>query len=262
MYLSAERLALANQTIQETFEQTSVAWQAIPHWDTGDPGQSTVRADDIDNPTAPALTLDLVTVPFNVTLAQAISPTPDAMLAQVMDKTVELTGLVDDKVLPYVRAKAKAPELSVGATPSPQDILNKLIRRPSDCRGRRVPGAVLPPHEYTRARCTHPLSGGYYFTDALATAANVNSIQRSTIDIVPANKDKIRMILLGRRQRIAHGRAADASPGEEPVDLAVSVLPSLEIIGETPANEIELIVRIRFATRIKDASGIVAIKGT
>ena len=43
MYLSAERLALANQTVQETFEQTSVAWQAIPHWDTGDPGQAKVR---------------------------------------------------------------------------------------------------------------------------------------------------------------------------------------------------------------------------
>src|SRR5262245_29328184 len=34
MYLSAERIAAANRAIQETFEQTSVAWQAIPHWDT------------------------------------------------------------------------------------------------------------------------------------------------------------------------------------------------------------------------------------
>ena len=47
MYLSAERLALANQTILETFEQTSVAWQAIPHWDTGDPSQTLVRSDDV-----------------------------------------------------------------------------------------------------------------------------------------------------------------------------------------------------------------------
>lgn len=37
MYLSAERLAVANRAVRETFEQTSVAWQAIPHWDTGDP---------------------------------------------------------------------------------------------------------------------------------------------------------------------------------------------------------------------------------
>jgi len=53
MYLSGERMARANQQVQETFEQTCVAWQAIPHWDTGDPGQSYVRADDINNPTGP-----------------------------------------------------------------------------------------------------------------------------------------------------------------------------------------------------------------
>ena len=48
-------------------------------------------------------------------------------------------------------------------------------------------------------------------------------------------------------------RAAEASPGEEPVDLAVSVLPSLEVVGETADGNIELSVRIRYATRIKDA---------
>ena len=61
------------------------------------------------------------------------------------------------------------------------------------------------------------------------------------------------MSLLGRRQRIAHGGAAEASPGEEPVDLAVSVPPSLEVVGEHRDNNIELAVRISFATRIKDA---------
>jgi hypothetical protein len=45
MYLSAERIAVANKAIQETFEQTSIAWQAIPHWDTGDPAQTKVRRD-------------------------------------------------------------------------------------------------------------------------------------------------------------------------------------------------------------------------
>ena len=50
-----------------------------------------------------------------------------------------------------------------------------------------------------------------------------------------------------------------ASPGEEPVDLAVSVLPSLEVVGETATGNIELAVRIRFATRIKDVRGVVAV---
>ena len=45
MYLNAERIAIANKAIHDTFEQTSVAWQAIPHWDTGDPAQTKVRSD-------------------------------------------------------------------------------------------------------------------------------------------------------------------------------------------------------------------------
>jgi hypothetical protein len=36
--LSAERIAIANRAIEQTFAQASVVWQAIPHWDTGDPG--------------------------------------------------------------------------------------------------------------------------------------------------------------------------------------------------------------------------------
>ena len=42
MYFSAEHLAAANQALRETFLQCSIAWQAIPHWDTGDPGQVNV----------------------------------------------------------------------------------------------------------------------------------------------------------------------------------------------------------------------------
>ncbi len=39
MYLSAEQTAIANKAVTDTFEQSSIAWQAIPHWNTGDPGQ-------------------------------------------------------------------------------------------------------------------------------------------------------------------------------------------------------------------------------
>ena len=65
------------------------------------------------------------------------------------------------------------------------------------------------------------------------------------------------MIMLGRRQEIAQGGAPTASPGEEPVDIAVSVPPSLEVVGETANGQIELAVRMRFATRVKDARGVV-----
>ncbi|HEV7836421.1 MAG TPA: hypothetical protein VGO75_00020, partial [Gemmatimonadaceae bacterium] len=100
MYLSAERLALANQTVLETFEQCSVAWQAIPNWNTGDPAQTTVQSDSVSGylvppPPAPAppgtpdpgplggapLNIASFGVSFDVTLAQAIASKPDALLA-------------------------------------------------------------------------------------------------------------------------------------------------------------------------------------
>ena len=65
------------------------------------------------------------------------------------------------------------------------------------------------------------------------------------------------MIMLGRRQEIAHGAGGSASAGEEPVDIAVCVPPSLEVIGENAAGQIEMAVRIRFATRVKDERGVV-----
>ena len=53
MYLSAERMALASQAVQETFEQTSIAWQAIPHWDTGDPSQDSGAQRQLDRAKLP-----------------------------------------------------------------------------------------------------------------------------------------------------------------------------------------------------------------
>jgi hypothetical protein len=259
MYLSGERMARANQQVQETFEQTCVAWQAIPHWDTGDPGQSYVRADDINNPTAPALPLTLVPVPFKVTLAKAISPTPDALLSQVTAKTVELARLVDDAVLPHLRANAKGADLTIAATLKAQEILDQLIpaRARVEDAGYRAPSCLLT--NTPGLVKLSQLDGGYSVLDPLLTTANVNSLHRAkTIDGTATGK--VRILLLGRRQRIAHGGAAEASPGEEPVDLAVSVFPSLEVVGETSTNEIELSVRIRYATRITDAGGIVVIK--
>ena len=41
------------------------------------------------------------------------------------------------------------------------------------------------------------------------------------------------------------------------MDIAVSVPPSLEVIGENAAGQIELAVRVRFATRVKDERGVV-----
>lgn len=56
------------------------------------------------------------------------------------------------------------------------------------------------------------------------------------------------------------GGAAEASPGEEAVDLAVSVPPGLEVVGDTTNNTIKLDVRLSYALRIKDEGGLVVFR--
>jgi hypothetical protein len=261
MYLSAERMAIANRAVQETFEQTSIAWQAIPHWEIGDPGATRVRN---DKPSAPSfIPLVLLDRAFQLTVVQADAPTPDLLLAEVMSETALLARAVDEAILPALRAAAPAPDLTIAATLLPQQILDQLIpaRARVEDAGYRAPSCVLT--NTPGLIKLSQLDGGYSVLDSLLAAANVNSLHRATmIDANAAANKKVRIVFLGRRQRIAHGYAAEASPGEEPVDLAVSVLPSLEVIGPAANNRIDVAVRIRFATRIKDASGIVVLKET
>jgi hypothetical protein len=316
MYLSAERLAVANQAVQETFQQTSIAWQAIPHWDTGDPGQVRVRkdlmynppnstvaaqqedADDIECPLlGESVELTTETVRFYVTVAQACAPTPDALLAAAMSWTAKLAGNVDYIVFPELYAAVEADERVSPSQTDPQSLLDALIdaRALVEKAGYRAPSCLVTDTEGLKKLSY--LEGAEPVAPYLLSAANINSLHRaekikkseettpspSTAQSgkttegaettqsaektqsggqtqAPADNNSFQMILLGRRQRIAHGGAAEASPGEEPVDLAVSVPPSLEVVGETATGYIELAVRIRFATRTKDVRGISVIE--
>jgi len=102
---------------------------------------------------------------------------------------------------------------------------------------------------------------GQFVADELLNAANVNSLYRATQLDEPNNTNTPNgyLLMVGRRQQIAHRGAAEASPGEEPIDLAVSLPPSLEIVGDDVSGRIELGVRIRFALRIKDQGGFVVL---
>src|SRR5215212_6972111 len=104
MSLSAERIAVADRAILQAFERSSVAWQAIPHWDVGDRGRGRIRRDKISGlpkkspTTLPPTPLDMKsihvegrTVLFAVTLAQATAGTPDALLSAVLPRAVELS---------------------------------------------------------------------------------------------------------------------------------------------------------------------------
>jgi hypothetical protein len=256
MYLSAERLALANQAVRETFERSSVAWQAIPHWDTGDPGQMWVRSDSLSS--APALQIIPVAFPFEVTLAEAMAPTPDALLTKVMAAATFLAYIVDEGVIHTVRAQTTN-TVDYDVTDSDTTLATLITARATvEKFGFRAPSCI-----FVNTKSLIELSklvGGYAGTDILLGPAMINSLHRveSLEAPVPATH-KTRVILLGRRDRIAHGAAIDASPGEEPVDLAITVMPSVVVVGDTPTNNITLNVRIAGAVRVKDPNGVVAV---
>jgi hypothetical protein len=254
MYVSAERLAIADREVMETFEQTSIAWQAIPHWDTGHPGQNQVNNDVVDKPAF--LTLALDNEPFEATLAQLGSATPDALLAEVMAKSAALAASVDATVLNALAAITPPEKPTTISTP---DLMNSLIdaRARVENAGYRAPSCLITNTEGLKALNAFT-PGSYPVLDYILAAANVNSLHRaSQLD----NAKKVVMILIGRRQRIAHGAAADASPGEEPVDLAASDLPGLEVVGENASGSIGMSVQLRFVTRIKDTAGVVVLQG-
>ncbi len=268
VYFSAEHLALANQAVRETFGQCSIAWQAIPHWDTGDPGQINV-ANGLLGGSAGFLTLaapPAVPPPpptIQLTVAEAIAPTPDALLTGAMAATESLANNFDTDVL---NACLKAPKPSnqvpipASAATVPQDLQTALIKSRVivENSGYRAPSCLVTNTQ--GLLYLNQLANTYYnILQQTLAAANINSLYRFEIDVANTTT-KARMLLIGRRRRIAQGAAPEASPGEEPVDLACSVLPSLEVDGETTGGGIQLSPRIRYATRITDVAGLVALK--
>jgi hypothetical protein len=283
VYLTAQQLAIANQAVVETFENTCIAWQVIPHWNTGDPGQSRVRDDVVDKPGF--LNLDLESVEFQLTLVQTSAPSSDSLIAEVNSAATELARLVDANTLATLGLAAfgnhTIPFLvrTDFLAPSQQALLDNLIdaRAYVEDSGYRAPSCLVTNTQ--GLKYLNALNTGYPITEALLESAHVNSLHRTslydaTVDAVnldgtsavkngnPVPDPATVMVMLGRRQLIAHGAAPDASPGEEPVDLAVSVLPSLEVVGETTNSEIELSVRVRFALRVKDPKSLVLLWGT
>lgn len=261
MYFSAERLALVNQTVKETFEQCCVAWQTIPHWDTGDPSLTRVPNDSV---TAPGFQdLNLQNADFTVTLAQAVAPTPDEVLENVIANTVQLAATVDADVFPSLLPFV-TPATTVHIPPGPTaaQLLTGLIAARVDVEngGYRAPSCLVTDTSGVTTLSTALLGvvvGLPPDPDLLLAPANITSLER--VNTLAAAAD-VRGWLLGRRQRIAPGGAADASSGEEAVDLAVSVPPSLEVVGDTPANLVQLRARIRYATRVKDPTGLVVFR--
>lgn len=258
MYLTAQHLALANQAVLETFENCSVAWQAIPHWDTGDPAQTQVPADDV-KAAASVLSIDSASEPFDVTLALLDAPSPDALLNVVVKKTVALAKKVDEAVIPYLRVTATVQQQL--DTTDEHTIQNSLIdaRVKVENAGYRAPSCLIT--DTAGLKVLSLLVNGNPMLETFLTAGHANSLHRiEKIDKQPPDNPVTKGLLIGRGRLIPHAGAADASPGEEPADIAVSVPPSVEVVGENGANLIAMAIRIRYALRVKDSDGIVAFK--
>lgn len=264
MYLSAERLAHANQAVKEAFGQCSIAWQAIPHWDTRDPGQINV-ANGLLGTNANFLPLAPPPSPpapptIQLTVAEAMAPTPDALLTAAMAATKALANNFDTDVLNACFGAATASNTIALTKTDAQTLQDGLIdaRVFVENAGYRAPSCLVT-NKAGLQKLNQLVSGYYNILQQTLAAANINSLYRFDIDGGSAQTD-VRMVLIGRRRRIAQGAAPEASPGEEPVDLAFSVLPSAEVDGETGTGAIQLSPRIRYATRITDATGLVALK--
>jgi hypothetical protein len=262
MYLSAEQMAIANQTIQETFEQCSVAWQAIPRWDTGNPGQAIVNSDSL----APSPPLPIVHAywQFDVTVAEALAPTADQLLTKLIANTVLFCQSMDDAIIQAIRTATPVTQPYDGTTAD--KILAMLInaRATVEKSGYRAPSCIFVGTQELIDLSKLVIAFGVPGTDLLLAPANINALHRvETLEIQPpkGSPNQTRLIFLGRRQRIAQGKAGDATPGEEPVDLAISVPPSLEVVGASTTGTITLAVRISGALRIKDPKGLVALIG-
>lgn len=262
MYLSAERLAIANQAVHETFEQTGIVWQAIPRWDTRDPAQTRVPNGDPDD--VGFVQIVSASTDFVATLAEVTAPTPDDLVARVIKNAVQLATSasngngVDQKVLPVLYTGGQA--LPALATNYPQALLNGLIdaRAVVEDAGYRAPSCLIT--NTAGLKALSQLESGCPVIESLLSAANINSVYRS--DLLDSDTMKVRLLLIGRRQRIPHGGACQASPGEEPVDLAVSVPPDLDIIGADTDGKVAMTVRVNYGVRIKDKDGLVALGGS
>ncbi|BBY77686.1 hypothetical protein MPRF_45850 [Mycolicibacterium parafortuitum] len=256
MYLTAQQLAVANQAIKETFETSCISWQVLPQWDTGDPAKTAVPADDVTTAIPSTVAVVGDSEPLTVTLATVTSGSPDFLLARIIDKAVDLAAKVDKAVIPKLRTTAAN---SVAWDNSTVDkLLLSLIdaRTAVETAGYRAPSCLVTNTDGLKE--VSVLVSGYSVQQTLLDTANIGSLQRAE-QVAPTTTPNARAVLVGRRQRIPHGGASDESPGEEPVDLAVSVPPSLEVLGEDGANTIKLAVRVRYALRIKDKYGLVKL---
>ena len=124
-----------------------------------------------------------------MTVAQAVAPAPDALLAAVIARTVQLAAKVDSKVIDVLRAGAKDPVkvlAATGATAPIQMLLNALIdaRAQLEKFGYRAPSCLLTDTEGLKA--LNYLQSGLSDFQALLDAANINSVYR--VDQLPSDE--------------------------------------------------------------------------
>jgi hypothetical protein len=213
--------------------------------------------------------------PFTLTYAQAMDARADALLNNAIAHVTILARKFDQAVVTAL----ETPAFDAGPPQNPNDFAWYLeLANPAatnDIRLALMTGRRLLEDSGYRASASLLASAAHFddlyrlsasdelLAGPLLTAGNISSVDR--VPALDASQDTLRsgsgginrMLMIGRMQEIPPGGAGDATAGEEPVDLAVAVPPSLEVIGDDTASNVQLAVRIAFATRVKDARGVV-----
>lgn len=292
--LSDAHIDAANRAILKVFETTSLAWRTIPHWLTGDPGRSAIRSDSwfsYQDPPGPGIGEPLAEGPYggpavaitdlsrrlNVTHAAATAATPDQVASAASAAAVALVREFDDAVAIGLATPVVANGAAQGIAPGVFQDEDGEPKVPStdllDARDQVETAGYLGSRSVWAGgdffAAFHQTIGTRLILGACAEVLQAGSLYRWSPNVDPAvisierdNKPvayqiATTMVVIGRRQEIAPGRAFEAPAGQEPIDLAVAVAPSLELVGDNPAGDIELAVRIRYALRFKDHRAVV-----
>ncbi len=249
----------ANAEIMRVFETTSVMWRTIPHWDTGDSMMSMVPGDAVnvadpkpDTPLDPLADSAMVPIArfsqrFVIDPAVAADGT-DGVLAAVGAVARLVAAEVDAALVDELR-KAGTSTRAAKATEFKDDefgLFSETVRSLQDA-GYRGPRAV-----YATTAWFDKMNGAITSSGKSLRDAAQHILDIASLDHTPASATGEKTtIILGRS-----GNADGSAAGHEPVDLAVSIMPSLEYLG-VDSGKLLLAVRLACALRVKDVKALV-----
>ena len=248
----------ANAEIMRVFETTSVVWRTIPHWDTSDPTMSLVPSDavtvdpDSPEPHDPLADSAMVAITrfsqqFVIDPAVAADGT-DGVLAAVGAVARLVAKQLDESLVNSLREACSTARATKDTDFKDDEfgLFSETVRCLQDA-GYRGPRAV-----YATTAWFDKMNGAITHSGKSLRDAAQHILDIASLDHTPATAGgEQTTIILGRS-----GNADGSAAGHEPVDLAVSIMPSLDYLG-VQGSKLLLAVRAACALRVKDVKALV-----